>query len=91
MIVLSQIQKIYVTVQFLLCFMLYLRALFKYKHPRAYIRRGDLTVGFLCYEFEGLTFGGAYTWRGLFSEFYGSSNLIKYPYLRTTKLCNDMY
>ena len=60
------------TVPFLLCFMLYLRALFKCKHPRAYIRRGDLTVGFLCYEFEGLMFGGAYTWRGLFSEFYGS-------------------
>ena len=36
-------------------------------------------------------FGGAYTRRGLFSGFYGSSNLIKYPYLRITKLCNDMY
>ena len=40
--------------------------------PRgAYIWRGDLTEGFLRYEFGGLTFGGAYTWRGLFSEFYG--------------------
>ena len=29
---------------------------------------------FLSYEFGGLIFGGAYTWRGLFSEFYG--NLI---------------
>ena len=37
----------------------------------AYIRRGDLTEGFLLYEFGGLIFGGAYTWRGLFSEFYG--------------------
>ena len=37
----------------------------------AYIRRGDLTEGFLRYDFEGLIFGGAYTWRGLFSEFYG--------------------
>ena len=26
----------------------------------AYIRRGDLTEGFLCYDFEGLIFGGAY-------------------------------
>ena len=27
---------------------------------------------FLHYEFGGLIFGGgAYTWRGLFSEFYG--------------------
>ena len=25
---------------------------------------------FLYYEFGGLIFGGAYTWRGLFSEFY---------------------
>ena len=41
--------------------------------PRgAYIWRGDLTEGFLRYRFEGLIFGGAYTWRGLFSEFYGS-------------------
>ena len=29
--------------------------------PRgAYIRRGDLTEGFLCYDFEGLIHGGAY-------------------------------
>ena len=27
--------------------------------------------GFLRYEFGGLIFGGAYTRRGLFSEFYG--------------------
>ena len=37
----------------------------------AHIWRGDLTEGFLRYEFGGLIFGGAYTWRGLFSEFYG--------------------
>ena len=47
----------------------------------AYIRRGDLTEGFLCYKFGGLIFGGAYTWRGLFSEFYGTlssgSSLVK--------------
>ena len=35
----------------------------------AYIRRGDVTEGFLRYEFMGLIFGGAYTRRGLFSEF----------------------
>ena len=39
----------------------------------AYIWRGDLTEGFLCYWFGGLIFGGAYTWRGLFSQFYGIS------------------
>ena len=26
------------------------------------------------YEFGGLIFGGAYTWRGFFSEFYGISS-----------------
>ena len=41
--------------------------------PRgAYIRRGDLTEGFLRYRFGGVIFGGAYTWRSLFSEFYGN-------------------
>ena len=45
---------------------------FQVQAPRgAYIRRGDLTEGFLRYEFGGLIFGGAYTWKGLFSEFYG--------------------
>ena len=34
--------------------------------PGAYIRRGDLTEGFLRYDFGGLIFGGAYTWRRLF-------------------------
>ena len=40
----------------------------------AYIWRGDLTEGFLRYEFGGFIFGGAYTWMGLFSEFYGIRN-----------------
>ena len=39
-----------------------------------YIWRGDLTEGFLCYEFGGLIFGGVYTWRALFSEFYGTAS-----------------
>ena len=38
---------------------------------RAYIWRGDLTEGFLRYLFRGLIFGGDFTWRGLFLEFYG--------------------
>ena len=47
---------------------------FQVQAPRggAYIRRGDLTEVFLRYDFGGLIFGGAYTWRGLFSEFHGS-------------------
>ena len=43
---------------------------FQVQAPRgAYIWRGNLTEGFLHYEFGGFIFGGAYTWRGLFSEF----------------------
>ena len=43
----------------------------------AYIWRGDLTKGFLRYRFGGLIFGGAYTRRGLFSEFYGKLQLLQ--------------
>ena len=39
----------------------------------AYIRRGNLTEGFLLHDFGGLIFGRAYIWRGLFSKFYGTS------------------
>ena len=38
---------------------------------RAYVRKGYLTEGFLRYDYGGFIFGGDYTWRGLFSEFYG--------------------
>ena len=45
--------------------------------PRgAYIWRGDLKAVFFRYRFGGLIFGRAYTWRGLFSEFYGNSTNI---------------
>ena len=50
-----------VSLTFLVCFTLCWRA---------YIWRGDLTEGFLGNRFGGLILGGAYTWRGLFSEFY---------------------
>ena len=43
----------------------------------AYIWRGNLTEGFLRYEFGGLIFGVGDTWRGLFSEFYGTSERLK--------------
>ena len=48
----------------LLCFILYLRATYKYVPPGAYIRWGDLTMGFFT-----LCVWGAYIWRGLCSEF----------------------
>ena len=37
----------------------------------AYIWTGDLTEGVLRCRFGGRIFGGAYTRRGVFSEFYG--------------------
>ena len=45
---------------------------FQVQAPQGLYRRGDLTEGFLRYDF-----GGAYIWRGLYmegriSEFYGS-------------------
>ena len=57
-----------------LCFTLYLRAISKYKPLRGIIIiwRGDLTEGVLRHKFGELNiFGGAYTWRSLFSGFYG--------------------
>ena len=46
----------------------------------AYIWRGDLTEGFLRYDFGGgLIFGGAYTWRDLCSEFNGNQPLFYEP------------
>ena len=46
----------------------------------AYIRRGDFTEGFFALPvWGGVIFGGAYTWRGLLSEFYG---IQKIPYTK---------
>ena len=45
----------------------------------AYIWKGDLTEGFLRYLFGGRIFGGAYAWRGLFSEFYGMLDSVPHP------------
>ena len=59
------------TIFALFCFVL--EGKFQVQAPwGAYIRRGDLMEGFLRYDFGGLIFGGAYTLRGLFSEFYGT-------------------
>ena len=67
-IVVWQIQKLYVTVPFLLCFIFsYISRQFsKYKSPGAYIRRGDLTEGFCVTSLAffwgggGVIFGGAF-------------------------------
>ena len=67
---------------FLLCFTLYLRAIFQVQAPRGLYLRDHLTEGFLRYWFGGLIFGrlifgGAYTWRGLFSEVYSMPILLE--------------
>ena len=55
-----------------LCFTLYLTEISKYKPPPGGLYlEGRFNGGFLRYKFWGLIFGGAYTWRGLFLEFYG--------------------
>ena len=51
-------KKIYHFCFVLLC--IYSRANSNDKPPVAYIRRGDLTEGFLDYDFGGLIHGGAY-------------------------------
>ena len=53
---------------FLLCFTSYLRAIFQVQAQGGGLYlEGRFNGGFLRYRF-----GGAYTWRGLFSEFYGT-------------------
>ena len=50
-----------VNLPFLLCFTLYLRAIFQVQAPSGLILRGgDLTEGFLHYRVGGPIFGGAY-------------------------------
>ena len=61
-IIFGKCDNLSVTVQFLLCFILNLRAIYKLKPPEAYIWRDDLTESSLCYEFGVLVFGGAYFW-----------------------------
>ena len=56
---------------FLLCFTLYWRENSKYKPPGGLYSEERFNGGFFALRFRGLLFGGAYTWRGLFSEFYG--------------------
>ena len=62
-------------------------------NPRgAHILRGDLTDGFLRHRFGGLIFGEAYTWRGLFSEFYGMFTKLSFVHsYRTRSVTNENY
>ena len=56
----------------LLCVTLYLRAISKYKPPGGLYLEGRFNGGFFALRVWGLIFEGAYTWKGLFSEFYGT-------------------
>ena len=85
-IVLWQIQKFVCYCTVLLCFILYLRALSKYKPPEACIRRGDLTEVFLRYEFEGFIFGGAY-FRNFTVYYHRSFNVSRLK----TRFLNILY
>ena len=60
-----------VNLPFLLCFTLYLRAIFLVQAPGGLYLEGRFNGGFSRYRIGGLIFEGAYTWKGLFSEFYG--------------------
>ena len=56
--------KISVTVQFLLCVILNLRAVSKYKPPGGLYLEGQFNIGFFA-----LRVSGAYTWRAYFQNF----------------------
>ena len=58
-----------------LCFTLYLRAISKYKPLGGLYLEGRFNGGFFALEVWG-----AYTWRGLFSEFYGIFVQVTYHF-----------
>ena len=61
-------------------FALSLRALFsKYKPPGGLYLERPFNRGFFPLRVWELIFGGAYTWRGLFLEFYGISTMLVMP------------
>ena len=60
---------------FLICFTLSLKAIFQVQAPGGLIFEGAIQRRVFCVtSLGGLIFGGDYTGRGLFSEFYGSLN-----------------
>ena len=70
---------------FLLCFTFVFENKFHVQAPRGtYIRRGDLTEGFLRYDFEGLMHGGAY-FRNFTVLSSGSKNAMKSSKLKEIK------
>ena len=65
------------TIFALFCFVFEVK--FQVQAPQEdYIRRSDLTEGFLCYDFGGLIFGGAYfrNFTVYFQGLYGDTKLF---------------
>ena len=69
----------YCTVFALLCLILNLGAISKYKPPGACIWRGDLREGFLRYEVGGLYLEGLIHGEAYFQNFYGDATVCPWP------------
>ena len=52
---------------------------FQVQAPGGLYLEGRFKGGFFTLRGWGLIFGGAYTWRGLFSEFYGDATVCPWP------------
>ena len=64
-----------VNLPFLLCFTLYLRAIFQVQAPGGLYLEGRFNGGFFALPvWRAYIWRGLYTWRGLFSEFYSILN-----------------
>ena len=64
-----------VNLPFLLCFTLYLRAIFQVQAPGGLYLEGRFNGGFFALlVWRAYIWRGLYTWRGLFSEFYSILN-----------------
>ena len=71
----AKCKNLCVTGQFLLCFILDLRAISEYRPPGVDLEAR--IIGFLRYEFGEIIFGGAYAWRGYFRDFTVYFNLME--------------
>ena len=58
---------------------------FQVQPPGGLYLEGRFNRGFFALPAWGLIFGGAYTWRGLFSEFYGIVSFNLYHFLEALR------
>ena len=72
-----------VNLLFLLCFTLYLRAIFQVQAPGGLYLEGRFNGGFFA-----LPVWGAYIWRGLFFEFYGIFRRERKPKILRNHKCD---